>query len=126
MRAAGGFVGLCALAIPGWWVALFFSPEVRQLFVPSAAWPAFQAVLLPDLALAATTLVVSGQLVRGRVVPEFFGVTWGAWAYATAYSIAWARSVEAPVIGPAVMLVALAGLTVVWYAMVPTRPSGRS
>ena len=56
----------------------------------------------------------------------FFGVTWGAWAYATAYSIAWARSVGAPVSGPAVMLAALAGLTVVWYAMVPTRPAGRS
>ena len=49
MKWAGGFVGLCALAIPVWWIALFRSSAVRQLVMPPEAWPAFQAVLVPDL-----------------------------------------------------------------------------
>ena len=121
MKWAGGFVGLCALAIPVWWIALFRSSAVRQWFMPPEAWPAFQAVLVPDLLLATACAIVAAQMVRGRFSSALFGATWGAWAYATAYTIGWAPSVGAPLSGPALMIAALAGLSTVWYAVPPTR-----
>jgi len=123
MKWAGGFVGLCALAIPAWWIALFRSPATRQSFMSPEAWPEFQAVVLPDMLLAVASATLAAQLVRGRPSPVLFGATWGAWAYATAYSISWARSVGASSLGPALMVAALGGLTTVWYAVVPTRPA---
>jgi hypothetical protein len=122
MKWAGGVVGLCGLAVPGWWIALFRSSTVRHSFMPPEAWPAFQAVLLPDLLLALASVIVAAQMLRGRPSAALFGATWGAWAYATAYSIGWARSVEASTLGPALMVSALGGLTAVWYAVVPARP----
>jgi hypothetical protein len=123
MHWAGGFVGFCALAVPGWWMAVFRSSTVRESFMPPGAWPDFQAVLLPDLVLALALAAVSAQLLRGRPSVPLFGATWGAWAYATAYSIGWARTVGAPALGPALMIAALIGLTGVWYAVDPTRPA---
>lgn len=123
MKWAGGFVAVCAVAIPVWWIALFRSPAARQSFMPTEAWPEFRAVLLPDLLLAVASAIVAAQIVRGRLSPAVFGATWGAWVYATVYSIGWARSVGASWLGPALMIAALGGLTAVWYAVVPTRPA---
>lgn len=120
---SAGFVGLCALAIPVWWIALFRSPATRQSFMPPEAWPEFQAVLLPDLLLSVASAIVAAQIVRERASLVLFGATWGAWAYATAYSISWARNLGASSLGPALMVAALGGLTTVWYAVVPTRPA---
>jgi hypothetical protein len=125
MSGAGTFVGLCAAAIPVWWFGLFRSGAWRQGFVPDAAWPGFQAVLPADLTLAAVTAIVAIQILRDRTSVALLAATIGGWAYATVYSIAWASSVRAPVIGPALMIAAFIGLVLVWYAVVPSGRTGR-
>jgi hypothetical protein len=115
--------GVLAAAVPVWWIALHRSEAARRLFVPDEAWPAFQYVLVPDLALALVTAALAVQLSRGRASRGLFGVVIGAWGYATVYSIAWARAVDAPVLGPATMVLALVILGVVWHGLVSARPA---
>lgn len=124
MRWAAGFVGGCALAVPAWWTALYQWPAVRVMFVPPAAWPDFQSVLLPDLLLSLACANLAVQLLRGRPSAGACGIVLGGWLYASAYAIAWAQAVSAPLIGPALMSAALGGFAVIWYAVVPTRPAG--
>lgn len=124
MTRAGVFVGLCAVGIPAWWLALHYSPVVRELFVPAESWRGFQALLLPDLLLAVACAILASQLVRGRFSNALVGVTFGAWAYATVYSISWTVSEGAPWLGPMLMVVTLAALAALWYVLVSTRPSG--
>ncbi len=121
MTRAGAFVGFCAVGIPAWWLALHYSPVVRELFVPAESWRGFQTLLLPDLLLAVACGLLASQLVRGRFSNALVGVTFGAWGYATVYSISWTVSEGAPWLGPMLMVVTLAAL---WYALVSTRPSG--
>lgn len=124
MKAAAAFAGACAAGVPIWWLLLFASPEVRVLFVPANAWPAFRAVALPDLLLAVATGALAEQLFRGRALERWCGLVCGAWGYATAYAVAWAFAAQAPWLGPVLMLVALSGLAAIWYAVVSTRSSG--
>lgn len=125
MKGAGAFVGVCAAAIPVWWLGLFRSERWRAAFVPDAAWPGFQSVLPADLALAAVTAIVAIQILRARTSVALLAATIGGWTYATVYSVAWASSVGAPMSGPALMIAALVGLMLVWYAMVPSGRAGR-
>ena len=124
MKSAAVFVGLCAVAIPAWWLVLFQSPEWRRFFVPDSAWAGFRFVVVPDLLLATATGIVTLQMARGRV-PVLFDAVLGGWVYATAFSVAWAVSVGAPTSGPALMVAALVGFVLVWYAVVPTRQASR-
>jgi hypothetical protein len=113
------FAATCALAVPAWWLALFQSPAVRRLFVPDAAWPAFQALLLPDLLLAVFTGWLAAGLTRNRPNGLLAALVCGAWAYATLYTIAWARLADAPVAGPLLMTAAFAGFAAITYALSP-------
>lgn len=124
MTRAGVFVGLCAVGIPAWWLALHYSPAVRELFVPVEAWRGFQALLLPDLLLAVACAILATQLVRGRFSNALVGVTCGAWAYATAYSLSWTFATGAPLLGSILMVGTLGAFAALWYALVSTRPSG--
>jgi hypothetical protein len=124
VRWAAGFAGGCAIAVPAWWAALFQWPTLRAAFVPAAAWPDFQAVLLPDLLLSLACAGLAVQVLRGRPSAAALGLVCGGWTYATAYAITWAQAVSAPMIGPTLMVAALAGFGMVWYAVVPTRPTG--
>ena len=113
---------MCAVAVPAWWIALFQSVRVRQLFVPDAAWPAFRGLLLPDLLLTIFTAVLAVRLSRNRPSGMLAGLVCGAWAYATMYTVAWARLAGAPLAGPVLMTAALAGFVAITYALSP-RPS---
>ena len=124
MKTAAAFVGVCAVAIPAWWLLLFQSPEWRRYFVPEGAWAGFRFVVVPDLLLAAATAVVAIQMIRGRV-PVLYATVLGGWVYATAFSVAWALNVGAPTSGPALMVAALVGFVLVWHAVVPTRQASR-
>ena len=117
------YAAACAVAIPLWWLALFTSPAIRGLFVPPAAWPEFRAVLLPDLLLALACGILAVQSWRGKRAAGLTGLAMGGWVYATAYSIAWAGLVDAPWLGPAIMVAGLAGFAVVTHhELVPPRP----
>ena len=118
------FATVCALAVPAWWIALFQSAEVRQLFVPEEAWPAFRGLVLPDTVLTILTALLAARLSRGRASGTLAGLVCGAWAYATLYTIAWARLAGAPPVGPLLMSAALAGFVAITYAQVSTRPAG--
>ena len=124
MRAAAAFVGVCAVAIPAWWLVLFQSPAWRRFFVPEGAWAEFRFVVVPDVLLAMATALVAIQMMRGRV-PVLFATILGGWVYATAFSIAWALGAGAPASGPALMVAALVGLVSVWHAVVSTRQASR-
>src|SRR5262245_54720322 len=100
MNAAAAFVALCAVGIPAWWLILFQSVVWRRLFVPDGAWPAFRFVVVPDVLLALATATAAIHLLAGRV-SAVFAIALGGWMYATAFSIAWAASVDAPAGGPA-------------------------
>ncbi len=118
---AGAFAALSAAGIPVWWWLLFRSARVREWFVPEAAWPAIQSVMPADAVLAMLTGYLALQLCRRRRPPVLAGIVFGAWAYATAYTIAWAAAVRAPLAGPASMAVALAGFGYILYEMVSPR-----
>ena len=111
------FAVVCALAVPAWWVALFQSAGVRQLFVPDEAWPAFRGLVLPDAVLTILTAVLAVRLSRGGASGTLAGLVCGAWAYATIYTIAWARLAGAPLAGPLLMTAALAGFVAITYAL---------
>jgi hypothetical protein len=117
----GAFAAICAAGIPVWWWFLFRSARVREWFVPEAAWPAIQSVMPADAVLAKLTGYLALQLCRRRRPPVLAGVVFGAWAYATAYTIGWAVSVRAPLGGPASMAFALAGFGYILYEMVSPR-----
>jgi hypothetical protein len=90
---------------------------VRQLFVPDEAWPAFRGLVLPDAVLTIFTAVLAVRLSRGRASGTLAGLVCGAWAYATIYTIAWARLADAPLAGPLLMTAALAGFVAITYAL---------
>lgn len=115
------FATICALGVPTWWLALFWSPMVRGWFVPSHEWVRFQSLLWPDQVLTVSTGILAVRLLRGDASSTLATFVAGAWAYATAYTMAWAAAVSAPVLGPSLMVVALAGFGVVWYELVSPR-----
>lgn len=118
------FAAVCALTVPAWWIALFQSAAVRQLFVPDEAWPAFRALVLPDTVLTILTAFLAVRLSRSRASGTLAGLVCGAWAYAAIYTIAWARLAGAPPAGPLLMTAALAGFVAITYAQFSTRPAG--
>ena len=122
-RAAAAFAALCAAGIPAWWLALFQSPSIRSMFVPDAAWPGFRHIVWFDMTLATLTAIVAIQLARARESTTLVGAACAAWGLAAAYSIGWARVTGASPLGPALMIAAVAGLTMVWYGVVSPRAS---
>jgi hypothetical protein len=113
------FAAICAVAVPAWWIALYQSAAVRQMFVPDPAWPAFRGLLVPDLLLTTFTALLAVRLKRNRPSVMLAGLVCGAWAYATLYTIAWARLAGAPLAGPLLMTTALAGFVAITYALSP-------
>lgn len=123
MRWSAGFAGVCAIGIPLWWAALVGSAAARAQFVPDGAWPQFQPVVVPDLMLMAITAHFALRLFRGAASTALAGATFGAWAYATALTVAWAMWFRAPLAGPVLMIGALAGFARILYGMVSSGPS---
>jgi len=124
-RYAAAFTALCGLAIPAWWLALFQLPAFRRIFIPVAAWPYFKSVVWFDMSLALLTLTVALQAATGRPAPLLVLAGWSAWVAATTYSVVWAVTVGAPLLGPGLMIVALIGLSVAWHELVSPRAPHR-
>ena len=92
--------------------------------MPDHAWAAFQPVMWADAALTAVTGYFALRLFQRRATGTLAGVVFGAWLYATAYTIGWAMAIDAPLVGPVSMIVPFAGFGLILYDMVSTRGAG--
>jgi hypothetical protein len=116
---ARGYFALQALAVVGWWLALFLKPEWRAAFRPDQAPDVVLLALAPGdllmLGLGSAFVAWSGpHLVRPRRALAWLVA--GATIYGALYTVALTLSGAAPMIGallmcPAAVACALAAFT---------------
>jgi hypothetical protein len=104
--AAVGFAAQ-ALAVPIWWLLLWFGPASRRWFFPDGAFDVTtSSFLLPDLAALMFGSAMAAWLAwRGdarAVAAAWFAA--GASAYATVYTLSWSARVDAPLASPVMMV----------------------
>lgn len=113
MRVA--YLAMQAVLVAAWWLSLLY-PTPRAWFLPgSVLEPAFVAFLVPDLILVVLGSLLAAVLVLRRSPlrsPVSFCLL-GALAYATLYTAAWTVALRAPWPSVVLMLLALAGTTLV-------------
>lgn len=106
----GMLLTLCALSVPIWWIGMFTSESVRNIFAPEHAWVALQRFLVADGFLFLTTLLTAHQVRRGLPAAPYGYLCLGAWCYASAWTCAAAW--DGAVRWPAALLM-IAGLCLV-------------
>ena len=114
-------LGLVALSVPVLWAALHRSARFREWFVPDMEWPAFQALLLPDLGLALFTAAAAVVVRVGHRPLGLLACAAGGWGYATLYTLSWTSRTAAPWLGLFVVSVGFVVVVVCCRAVVSMR-----
>lgn len=114
-RPAAGYLIIQGIAGAAWWVLLFTSEAVRNLFfVDVTGWEAGRTILLADLLMFAGASLVSGYLIatESKLARPATWATIGATTYATLVALGWVFGGIGHLLGFVVMVLSL-GLTVV-------------
>lgn len=115
---------LTGMSVPLWWLALFASSAFRDRFVPTTSWPALTPFLLPDLGLAALTIMCGLHGLGGRLSPLLAGLACGAWVYATLWTIGAMFSRDIHAAGVVLMLLATVLVAFCCHGLVSTSRAG--
>ena len=112
---------LLAVAVPAWWLVLYASEMFRDLFVEPEAWGRLQPFLYADLGLTVVTALAGVRGLTGSLSATLAGLTVGAWAYATLWTIGAALDGSLSTLGPTLMLAAFTLVVTTCHALVSPR-----
>ena len=118
---AGLSLCLLAAAVPAWWLVLYASEMFRDLFVKPEAWGRLQPFLYADLGLTVVTALAGVRGLGGSLSATLSGVTVGAWAYATLWTIGAALDGSLSTLGTTLMLAAFTLVATTCHALVSPR-----
>ncbi len=108
-RAAAAYFALQGIAVAGWWALLLLAPSMRPWFFPAGDLRSHLLLFAPAdlLVLAPASLAAAWVIVRGGEHARAAGwLASGATLYAAAVTLGWAVEVGAPILSPALMILA--------------------